>query len=71
MIKELGLETSTSNARRVIEQGGFNIGPHREPITDPKALDLRLRRLDRPGRQAQDRKDTAGLSPIGPALTET
>ena len=38
LIKELGLETSTSNARRVIEQGGFNIGPHREPITDPRAL---------------------------------
>ena len=27
LIKELGLETSTSNARRVIEQGGFNVGP--------------------------------------------
>ena len=38
LIKEIGLETSTSNARRVIEQGGFNVGPHREPITDPRAL---------------------------------
>ena len=38
LIKELGLETSTSNARRVIEQGGFNVGPHRQPITDPRAL---------------------------------
>jgi tyrosyl-tRNA synthetase len=38
LIKELGLESSTSNARRVIEQGGFNVGPNREPITDPKAL---------------------------------
>jgi len=38
LLKELGLESSTSNARRVIEQGGFNIGPNREPITDPKAL---------------------------------
>ena len=33
----LGLETSTSNARRVIEQGGFNVGPARTPIADPKA----------------------------------
>ncbi len=38
LIKELGLETSTSNARRVIEQGGFNVGPHREAVSDPKAL---------------------------------
>ena len=38
LLKELGLETSTSNARRVIEQGGMNIGPDREVITDPKAL---------------------------------
>jgi tyrosyl-tRNA synthetase len=40
LIKELGLETSTSSARRVIEGGGFNIsvGPDRETINDPKAL---------------------------------
>ena len=38
LIKELGLESSTSNARRVIEQGGFNVGPERETISDPKAL---------------------------------
>jgi tyrosyl-tRNA synthetase len=40
LIKELGLESSTSNARRVIEQGGFNvgIGPSRETIHDVKAL---------------------------------
>jgi tyrosyl-tRNA synthetase len=38
LLKELGLETTTSNARRVIEQGGFNLGPHREVISDPKAL---------------------------------
>ena len=40
LIKELGLESSTSNARRVIEQGGFNvgIGPGRETINDVKAL---------------------------------
>jgi tyrosyl-tRNA synthetase len=38
LIKELGLETSTSNARRVIEQGGVNFGPGRDVITDPKAL---------------------------------
>jgi tyrosyl-tRNA synthetase len=38
LVKELGLESSTSNARRVIEQGGFNIGPNRQSIDDPKAL---------------------------------
>jgi tyrosyl-tRNA synthetase len=38
LLKELGLETSTSNARRVIEQGGMNIGPERDVITDPKTL---------------------------------
>ncbi len=38
LIKELGMETSTSNARRVIEQGGMNIGPDRVVIADPKAL---------------------------------
>src|SRR5207248_4154219 len=36
LVKELGLETSTSNARRVIEQGGLTIGPDRQPIKDPK-----------------------------------
>lgn len=38
LIAAAGLESSTSNARRVIEQGGFNIGPDRTPITDPKML---------------------------------
>jgi tyrosyl-tRNA synthetase len=38
LIKELGLESSTSSARRVIEQGGFNLGPNRETITDSKTL---------------------------------
>ena len=39
LLKELGLESSTSNARRVIEQGGFNVGlERRETITDVKAL---------------------------------
>jgi tyrosyl-tRNA synthetase len=38
LLKEIGLESSTSNARRVIEQGGFNLGPRNETITDPKAL---------------------------------
>ena len=38
LLKELGLETSTSNARRVIAQGGMNIGPNRDVITDPKTL---------------------------------
>jgi tyrosyl-tRNA synthetase len=38
LIKELGLESTTSNARRLIEQGGFNVGPSRQTITDTKAL---------------------------------
>jgi tyrosyl-tRNA synthetase len=38
LIVALGFEASTSNARRVIEQGGFNIGTDRQIITDPKAL---------------------------------
>ena len=38
LIVGLGLETSTSNARRVIEQGGVTIGPDRTPVTDPKGL---------------------------------
>jgi tyrosyl-tRNA synthetase len=40
LVKELGLETSTSNARRVIEQGGVSISldTRREPVTDPKLL---------------------------------
>jgi tyrosyl-tRNA synthetase len=39
LITELKLETSTSNARRVIEQGGFSVseGGQRETITDVKA----------------------------------
>jgi len=37
LLKELGLETTTSNARRVIEQGGFNVGPNREIIREPRA----------------------------------
>jgi tyrosyl-tRNA synthetase len=37
LIVAAGLESSTSNARRVIEQGGFNTGPARTVITDPKA----------------------------------
>lgn len=37
LIVALGLESSTSNARRTIEQGGFNIGPDRTVIIDPKA----------------------------------
>ncbi len=38
LVKELGLETSTSNARRVIEQGGLTIGPDRQTVADPKAM---------------------------------
>jgi tyrosyl-tRNA synthetase len=40
LLKELRLETSTSNARRVIEQGGFSVGlgAKRQTITDVNAL---------------------------------
>ena len=38
LIVAAGLENSTSNARRVIEQGGFNTGPDRTAVTDPKTL---------------------------------
>ncbi len=37
LIVLLGFETSTSNARRTMEQGGVNVGPERTPVTDPKA----------------------------------
>ena len=37
LIVALGLETSTSNGRRVVEQGGVTMGPDRTPITDSKA----------------------------------
>ena len=41
LIVALGLETSTSNARRVVEQGGVNLGPDRTPIADFKvAVDV-------------------------------
>ena len=40
LVKELGLESSGANARRVIEQGGVSISldSRREPITDPITL---------------------------------
>ncbi len=38
LIKELGLDTSTTKARRLIEQGGFTVGPHREIVSDPNTL---------------------------------
>jgi tyrosyl-tRNA synthetase len=38
LIKELELDSSTTKARKVIEQGGFNVGSERETISDPKAL---------------------------------
>jgi tyrosyl-tRNA synthetase len=34
LIVAMGLESSTSNARRVIAQGGVNFGPDREAVTD-------------------------------------
>jgi len=38
LIVALGLETSTSNGRRVVEQGGVNVGPDRTPVADFKSL---------------------------------
>jgi tyrosyl-tRNA synthetase len=35
LLRELGLESSGANARRVIEQGGVSVGPSREVLTDP------------------------------------
>jgi tyrosyl-tRNA synthetase len=37
LIVLLGLESSTSNVRRAMEQGGVTIGPERTRVTDPKA----------------------------------
>ncbi len=38
LLVALGLQTSTSNARRDVEGGGFNYGADRATTTDPKAL---------------------------------
>jgi tyrosyl-tRNA synthetase len=38
LIVALGLESTTSNARRVIEGGGLNIGKDKTAIRDPNAL---------------------------------
>ncbi len=38
LVKELGLEASTSSARRLIAQGGVSIGPDREIVTDPRTI---------------------------------
>ncbi len=38
LIVALGLESSTSNVRRTIQQGGVRVGPDRQQMTDPKAL---------------------------------
>src|SRR4051794_15605381 len=38
LIVALGLEKSTSDARRVIDGGGVTIGPERSAVTDPKTL---------------------------------
>jgi tyrosyl-tRNA synthetase len=38
LLRELGLETSGANARRVIEQGGMTVGPERRAIADFKEL---------------------------------
>ncbi|MFO0959635.1 MAG: tyrosine--tRNA ligase [Isosphaeraceae bacterium] len=37
LLVALGLESSTSNARRLIAQGGVNLGPDRTPLADPNA----------------------------------
>ena len=38
LIVPAGLESSTSNARRVIDQGGFSVGSEHTIISDTKAL---------------------------------
>ena len=38
LLVALGLESSTSNARRVLEGGGVTLGADRQVIKDPKAL---------------------------------
>ncbi|WP_435006972.1 tyrosine--tRNA ligase [Tundrisphaera lichenicola] len=38
LLVALKMESSTSNARRVIEQGGVTLGPDRQAATDPKAV---------------------------------
>ncbi len=38
LLVALGLQTSTSNARRDVEGGGFNYGPDRVSTSDPKAM---------------------------------
>jgi tyrosyl-tRNA synthetase len=38
LLVALGLQTSTSNARRDVEGGGFNYGPDRATTSDPKAM---------------------------------
>ena len=38
LIVALGLEASTSNARRTVEQGGVNLGDGRAAVVDPKAV---------------------------------
>ncbi|MDX2037493.1 MAG: tyrosine--tRNA ligase [Isosphaeraceae bacterium] len=44
----LGFDTSTSNVRRMLEQGGVNVGPERSVVRDPKTrleLDPATRRV--------------------------
>ena len=38
LLVDLGFESSTSNARRTIEQGGMTLGPDRSVVRDPKAV---------------------------------
>jgi tyrosyl-tRNA synthetase len=54
LIVALGLEKSTSDARRVIAGGGVTIGPERAAVTDPKALiDVRDGLIVRVGKTGQ------------------
>lgn len=38
LVVALKLESSNSAARRLIEQGGVTIGPHRQVLTEPTGL---------------------------------
>ena len=38
LVNQMEFDTSTSNARRMIEQGGVSVGPDRYVVRDPKAM---------------------------------
>ena len=66
----LGFESSTSNARRTIEGGGFSIGPDRAVIIDPNAtIDVTDGLIVRVGKRKIARLQTHPPSPEHPSPT--